>query len=110
MRISAQESVLTESPGGACSHSVHCAVAAFFSDHLFLVTAAVGHVITNHNMSSASLCHSMWFHKPFRADEWLLHHMVRPRRLPRRTAQTHFPVEARLQACSKEVIVDANST
>jgi acyl-CoA thioesterase-2 len=27
---------------------------------------------TQQNVQSASLDHAMWFHRPFRADEWLL--------------------------------------
>jgi acyl-CoA thioesterase-2 len=26
----------------------------------------------------ASLDHAMWFHRPFRADEWLLYHQTSP--------------------------------
>ena len=26
----------------------------------------------------ASLDHAMWFHRPFRADEWLLYHQLSP--------------------------------
>ncbi len=29
-------------------------------------------------LMTASLDHSMWFHQPFRADEWLLHSMDSP--------------------------------
>eukprot|EP00301_Raphidiophrys_heterophryoidea_P021538 c5936_g1_i1.p1 GENE.c5936_g1_i1~~c5936_g1_i1.p1 ORF type:complete len:359 (-),score=68.36 c5936_g1_i1:424-1401(-) len=54
----------------------HRCVAAYFSDYHLLVTALlpVGH--PNHNLTMiASLDHSMWFHAPFRADEWLLYEM-----------------------------------
>ena len=27
---------------------------------------------------TASLDHAMWFHRPFRADEWLLYHLHSP--------------------------------
>jgi acyl-CoA thioesterase-2 len=29
-------------------------------------------------MQSASLDHTIWFHRPFRADEWLLYDQVSP--------------------------------
>jgi acyl-CoA thioesterase-2 len=29
-------------------------------------------------MQSASLDHTVWFHRPFRADEWLLYDQVSP--------------------------------
>jgi acyl-CoA thioesterase-2 len=29
-------------------------------------------------MQMASLDHAMWFHRPFRADEWLLYHQMSP--------------------------------
>ena len=34
--------------------------------------------ITCPGVQSASLDHSIWFHRPFRADEWLLYDQVSP--------------------------------
>jgi acyl-CoA thioesterase-2 len=34
--------------------------------------------ISHPNMQSASLDHTIWFHRPFRADEWLLYDQVSP--------------------------------
>ena len=51
----------------------HC-VAAYASDHgiLTVATNTLGHPYTYYS-TIASLDHSMWFHSPFRADEWLLY-------------------------------------
>ncbi|WP_219417185.1 acyl-CoA thioesterase [Pseudonocardia nigra] len=56
--------------------------------HVCLLTYAsdltlLGSVIARHDMSSttvqmASLDHAMWFHRPFRADEWLLYTCYSP--------------------------------
>ena len=37
-------------------------------------------------MQMASLDHAMWFHRPFRADEWLLYDQVAPSTLRLRAA------------------------
>lgn len=61
--------------------AVHCAAAAYFSDMALLGTAWLGHrhrIPSMRSLAPASLCHSVWFHRPFRADQWLLHAMVRP--------------------------------
>ncbi|KAJ3216868.1 Acyl-CoA thioesterase 8 [Clydaea vesicula] len=49
----------------------HC-VAAYASDHFLLGTAQLPHVRLS---MMATLDHMIWFHKPFRADEWLLFEM-----------------------------------
>ncbi|KAJ3014954.1 Acyl-CoA thioesterase 8 [Thoreauomyces humboldtii] len=57
----------------------HNCVAAYCSDHYLLTTSLLAHGITgfsNPRLSMlASLDHSVWFHAPFRADEWLLYEM-----------------------------------
>eukprot|EP00756_Hemistasia_phaeocysticola_P007011 Hpha_TRINITY_DN14088_c0_g1::TRINITY_DN14088_c0_g1_i1::g.43817::m.43817/K11992/ACOT8, PTE; acyl-CoA thioesterase 8 len=52
---------------------VHACVAAYASDYSLISTAglAANQVFT----MAASLDHSMWFHAPFRADEWMLYDM-----------------------------------
>jgi acyl-CoA thioesterase-2 len=54
----------------------HC-VAAYASDMSLLDTATLPHGIAwafmNPDYQMASLDHAMWFHRPFRADEWLLY-------------------------------------
>lgn len=58
----------------------HAAVLAYASD-LTLLSAAVlphGTYIGDPRLTPASLDHAMWFHRPFRADEWLLYDQVSP--------------------------------
>ena len=54
---------------------VHQAVLAYSSDHGLLVTALQPHGIAYRapGLQLASLDHSLWMHRPFRADEWLLY-------------------------------------
>ena len=50
------------------------AVLAYASDMSLLDTALLPHGISwNGNVQMASLDHAMWFHHPFRVDEWLLY-------------------------------------
>ncbi len=37
-----------------------------------------GQVISSPEIMAASLDHSMWFHRPFRADEWMLYDQHSP--------------------------------
>lgn len=52
----------------------HQAVLAYASDYGILTTALQPHGRTFHDpaLMAASLDHCMWFHRPFRADDWLL--------------------------------------
>jgi len=53
---------------------LHRCVAAYASDMTLLDTALRPHLLAmDENMQVASLDHAMWFHRPFRADEWLLY-------------------------------------
>jgi acyl-CoA thioesterase-2 len=54
---------------------LHQCVLAYLSDWSLLDTATLPHAVsfTQSNMQVASLDHAMWFHRPFRADEWLLY-------------------------------------
>lgn len=54
---------------------VHQAVLAYASDFTLLDTALIAHgkLMFDHDIQLASLDHAMWFHRPFRADEWLLY-------------------------------------
>jgi acyl-CoA thioesterase-2 len=56
-----------------------CAV-AYASDLTLLDTAALPHAIAWNDPGyvMASLDHAMWFHRPFRADEWLLYAQESP--------------------------------
>jgi acyl-CoA thioesterase II len=62
--------------------ALHRCVAAYGSDLALLETALVPHRRPGHKgrltSHMASLDHSMWFHAPFRADEWLLMEMESP--------------------------------
>jgi acyl-CoA thioesterase II len=54
---------------------LHQCVLAYLSDWSLLDTATLPHGISylQNNIQMASLDHAMWFHRPFRADEWLLY-------------------------------------
>jgi acyl-CoA thioesterase-2 len=56
-------------------HRLHQCVLAYLSDWSLLDTAARPHAISylQDDVRIASLDHAMWFHRPFRADEWLLY-------------------------------------
>jgi len=55
--------------------AMHRAILAYASDMSLLGTSMLPHGVgwTTHNMQTASLDHALWFHEPFRADEWLLY-------------------------------------
>eukprot|EP00927_Polykrikos_kofoidii_P073378 TRINITY_DN69419_c0_g1_i1.p1 TRINITY_DN69419_c0_g1~~TRINITY_DN69419_c0_g1_i1.p1 ORF type:complete len:349 (+),score=50.46 TRINITY_DN69419_c0_g1_i1:100-1146(+) len=57
--------------------AVHASVAAYASDTYMVSTSAMAFP-TPFTMA-ASLDHSMWFHAPFRADEWMLFDLVSSR-------------------------------
>ncbi len=55
--------------------ALHRALLAFASDFNLIGTATLPHGISlaTHHMQMASLDHALWFHRPFRMDEWLLY-------------------------------------
>jgi len=55
--------------------AIHRTVLAYMSDLTLLDTAFVAHgrAIFDAGLQVASLDHALWFHRPFRADEWLLY-------------------------------------
>jgi acyl-CoA thioesterase-2 len=59
---------------------MHQAVLAYASDHGLLTTALLPHGISpwSPEIQLASLDHSLWLHRPFRVDEWLLYAMDSP--------------------------------
>ena len=59
---------------------LHAAVLAYASDLTLLSVALVPHgtYIGDPRLEPASLDHAMWFHRPLRADEWLLYDQVSP--------------------------------
>jgi acyl-CoA thioesterase-2 len=68
------ESALPDNP------RMHQAVLAYASDLTLLAVSTVPHPVEfgGPNMQVASIDHSMWFHRPARADEWLLYDQVSP--------------------------------
>ena len=55
---------------------MHRAILAYLSDY-GLIWTLIGHhgfTLSDTNLVVASLDHAMWFHRPFRMDEWLLYH------------------------------------
>lgn len=59
---------------------LHSAVAAYLSDITLLSVSTVQHRLAfmSAGIQAASIDHAMWFHRPFRADDWLLYDMVSP--------------------------------
>ncbi|HVE94119.1 MAG TPA: acyl-CoA thioesterase II [Acidimicrobiales bacterium] len=59
---------------------LHVCVAAYASDMTLLDSIFLAHGLRweDGNIQGASLDHAMWFHRPFRADEWLLYDQVSP--------------------------------
>jgi acyl-CoA thioesterase-2 len=60
--------------------TLHCAVLAYASDATLLDIACYPHGVSwiDPRIEQASLNHAMWFHRPFRADDWLLYTQVVP--------------------------------
>jgi acyl-CoA thioesterase-2 len=58
----------------------HLAAFTYASDMTLLGSTLVPHRkrVSDPSMQSASLDHTIWFHRPFRADEWLLYDQVSP--------------------------------
>jgi acyl-CoA thioesterase II len=59
---------------------LHTCVVAYASDLTLLDTAMLPHSVSHGGgqWQVASLDHAMWFHRPLRADEWLLYHQTSP--------------------------------
>jgi acyl-CoA thioesterase II len=72
----AQQSVWLKTNGALPdTPALHRAVLAYASDFTLLDTALVAHgkLLFDRDIQLASLDHAMWFHRPFRADDWLLY-------------------------------------
>ena len=69
---------LSEKVGDA--PELHRALLAYASDFHLLGTANFPHGISYYqpNVQMASLDHGLWFHRPFRADDWLLYSIDSP--------------------------------
>lgn len=59
---------------------LHTCVLAYASDLTLLGASLVPHgqVLGSPQVQAASIDHAMWFHRPFRADDWLLYDQVSP--------------------------------
>jgi len=58
---------------------LHAAALAFISDLTLLSASTVPHdVLVGLDVQAASIDHAMWFHRPFRADQWLLYDQISP--------------------------------
>lgn len=57
--------------------ALHQAIVAFYSDFVLMTTALRPHGLSylSPNIQCASIDHSIYFHKPIRADEWVLYDM-----------------------------------
>jgi len=59
---------------------LHRCLLAYVSDFHLLETATLPHGLSFHtgHVLLASLDHGMWFHRPFRIDDWLLYALISP--------------------------------
>jgi acyl-CoA thioesterase-2 len=59
---------------------LHACIVAYTSDMTLLDTTVLPHGVQwgQNTLMMASLDHAMWFHRPFRADEWLLYSQTSP--------------------------------
>ena len=57
---------------------LHRCLLAYVSDYNLLDTATLPHGKSFMHLQRASIDHAMWFHRPFRVDEWLLYSIDSP--------------------------------
>jgi acyl-CoA thioesterase-2 len=59
---------------------IHMYMLAYTSDYHFLPTALYPHGLSHFhpNLQIATIDHAMWFHRPFRFDDWLLYSITSP--------------------------------
>jgi acyl-CoA thioesterase-2 len=60
--------------------AIHKCVLAYASDMMLLDTSLYPHgrSLFDRDLQVASLDHALWFHRPFRADDWLLYAQESP--------------------------------
>ena len=75
---------------------LHSAILTFASDLTLVDTILQRHGRTpfDEHFVGASLDHSLWFHRPFRADEWIFYDQTSPDRLRRQGARARPAVLA----------------
>ena len=56
----------------------HVAAFTFASDVSLLGATLAAHPVSPHEVQMASLDHTIWFHRPFRADRWWLYDQWSP--------------------------------
>ena len=76
---------------------VHAAVLAYASDYTLLEAVLRRHGLTwtDRRLRPASLDHAMWFHRPVRADDWMLYAQESPVRVGRAGARHRTGVRRR---------------
>jgi acyl-CoA thioesterase-2 len=57
---------------------LHVCLLTYASDLTLLNSVLAKHPVREDDVNRASLDHAMWFHQPFRADEWLLYECYSP--------------------------------
>jgi acyl-CoA thioesterase-2 len=57
---------------------LHVCLLTYASDMTLLGSVVARHDVTSDRLQMASLDHAMWFHRSFRADEWLLYSCYSP--------------------------------
>jgi len=57
---------------------LHVCLLTYASDMTLLGSVVARHDVPSDRLQMASLDHAMWFHRPFRADEWLLYTCYSP--------------------------------
>ena len=70
---------------------LHRNLLAYISDYQLVGTATLPHAVgfADSNVQMASLDHAMWFHRPFRVDQWLLYTMESPNASGARAGDHH---------------------
>ncbi|XP_047324200.1 acyl-CoA hydrolase 2-like [Impatiens glandulifera] len=58
--------------------ALHMCVVAYASDMMLTSVSTIPHKKKGLTITQTSLDHSMWFHRQFRADEWILYSMTSP--------------------------------
>jgi len=58
--------------------ALHQVCFAYASDYAILAPALHPHPVSTMDMQTASLDHAIWFHRPFRVDEWMLFELDSP--------------------------------
>ena len=60
--------------------ALHACLLAYVSDYQFMITALAPHGVSwmSRSLQLASIDHVVWFHRPFRCDDWLLHAIESP--------------------------------